>query len=150
MYLVVSIGSMPFEDIFRYVGGGGRAAALAKNWSRILVPEFWDEDGVADVLALEVGKLIPSEWSIQVPHPWAQSFLSGVACVFPRCSTHPGHEHWKPQVHPEPAREFILLIGGIEGKSGIGVDLCRGRLAEYNIGARSGPGVGEEYSLSCF
>jgi hypothetical protein len=38
------------------------------------------------------------------------------------CSEQPGQAHLTPQVHPDPAKEVNSLMGGIEGKSGIGVE----------------------------
>lgn len=82
--------------ILRFVGGGGRAAARAKNWS---------------IIGVYLGSTGPCWLSIHVlQSPWSQLGRSVSACSEPRCSTHPGHVHSMPQVQPNPAMEVISSI----------------------------------------
>ena len=64
------------------------------------------------------------------------------------CSTHPGHAHRTPHVHPEPAIEDISRMDGMEGKSGI--EGGKGEDGEIRMGARSGPGVRAKVFVRCF
>ncbi|KAI0932830.1 hypothetical protein AcV7_000177 [Taiwanofungus camphoratus] len=126
----------------RVRGGRGSDAARARNASinldvdeLELSPEL--KAGPAD------GNSIPPSLSTQVPHPSSQSLKSSDTCSAPRCSTHPGQEHCKPQQHPEPASDAIVLSGGMSGNVGDGeapsdADV-RELLYGYRIGGRSGP-----------
>lgn len=65
------------------------------------------------------GSARPAHASTHVPQPSAQLRRSFAACSGPRCSTHPGHAHSRPHVQPEPARDVIVLIGGMTAKAGM-------------------------------
>jgi hypothetical protein len=73
--------------------------------------------------------------SIHEPHPSPHRLPVSVVV----CSTHPGHAHSTPHVHPEPASKDISLMDGMEGKSGI--EGGKDEDGDIRMGARSGPGV---------
>ena len=82
----------------------------------------------------KTGSSTPCSLSTQVPHS-GQSSCFFDACSAPRCSTHPGQVQSKPQVQPVPAKDAIVLRGGIAGNSGgtsQGID-------ERSRGGRIGP-----------
>ena len=104
-YTVMSIGSKCMPPPFRR-GGGGNAAAWAKKRSSIPIESVFCE---LDNTTLRS--------SIQVPHPSAQSLWLTEAFSGPRCSKHPGQPQRRPHVQPEPAKEAMVLRGGMIGKS---------------------------------
>lgn len=137
----VGSNPIPVAPILRCTGGGGNEAARAKNSCSILVIAL--ELNESRVFASCPGRT-PKSGSTQVPHPSVQSFLSVATCPGPRCSTHPGQAQRRPQVHPDPAIDEIVLIGGITGNSGIGL-LRAGMYGKSSVmrrGGRFGPGEG--------
>ena len=124
-------------------GGGGNVAACAKKRLReaLLLMKFREAAGNVEVAGMDengeklIGRVMPVWLSTHVPHcPSVQSSKSFAACVGPRCSTHPGHEHWTPHVHPDPASDVIVLIGGMNPKSGTWL----GRIGDDMLGVRIG------------
>lgn len=141
---MIFMGSMPTPTpILRLLGGAGSAAARARNLWMMLVSAL---SLVRAAGESSPGSATPACSSTHVPHPSAQLLRSLAACSDPRCSTHPGQAHSSPQVQPEPAREVIVLIGGMVanvGMDGEGADSLN------RMGGRSGPGAARSI-LMCF
>jgi hypothetical protein len=62
-------------------------------------------------------------------------------CSSLRCSAQSGHAQNSPHVHPEPAIDAIILMGGISGKSGTWWDGVEDDDGEVRIGGKDGPGA---------
>lgn len=117
----------------RLGGGGGSAAARAKNASMKFVPApAGDFSGAGDAgmnakVEEGAGSTTPPSLSTQIPHePSAQSSKSADACASPRCLRHPGHAQSVPQQHSGAASAVIALSGGMGGNAGGAVELVEG------------------------
>ena len=133
----------------RRAGGGGNVAARAKKRLREALLLMKSREGAddAEVGGMDengevlIGRVMPDWLSTHVPHcPSVQSCNSFAAYAEPRCSTHPGHEHLTPHVHPEPASDVIVLIGGMNPKSGTWLGRIGDNSLEVWIGGSSRTG----------